>query len=233
MSHSIIIKTVKRIQELLLQGSSVIVAWSGGKDSSALLNCTLHAALCAKQEGIALPPIFVTMSDTGVENPEIHLYCQQEIRKIKEYATACDLPVSVHIAHPSILDRWIVKTIGKRSLPTFADSRKRECANDMKVVPQQRLRKKLLSSLQGYADPVILIGTRFDESAARSANMAKRGDSSTEIRESSGEYYLAPLANWSHDDVWCYLAECAAGNYPSYSDFRETVRIYTESSGEG
>lgn len=225
-------QTTQRIKDLFIRGTPVVVAWSGGKDSSAVLGCTLNAALSARADGFELPPIIVTNSDTGIENPEIHHYIQTEIGKIEAYAAANDLPVLVHVAYPAILDRWIVKTVGKRSLPTFADSKRRECSNDMKVLPQKRLRKKIFAEIGGQK-PITLIGTRFDESAIRGKKMSDRGDSDVDVRDDNGELYLAPIAQWFHDDVWCFLSECSTDRISSYSDFKETARIYTDASGEG
>jgi 3'-phosphoadenosine 5'-phosphosulfate sulfotransferase (PAPS reductase)/FAD synthetase len=232
---NIIKKTHQTILRLIENDTPIIIAWSGGKDSSCVLNCTLTAAVEAKRCGQVLPPIFVTTADTGIENPEIHRYLLDEIQKVERYAKEMELPVQAHVARPEILDRWSVKTVGKRSLPTFPDSRRRECSSDMKVKPLLKLRRRLLESLPEGMMPVTLVGTRRAESRARAQNMKRRGESDSEARVDSvsGERYLSPIAEWSHDDVWCYLADCAAGKTSSYSDFQETMRIYKEATGEG
>jgi hypothetical protein len=52
-------------------------------------------------------------------------------------------------------------------------------AGAQKVLPQQRLVRSLSEEVQasGFREIVTVIGTQFDESAARSARMAQRDES--------------------------------------------------------
>lgn len=111
-----------------------------------------------------------------------------------------------------------------------------------KVKPQARLRKQVLKKLAQHCkehgtEPIVLIGTRYDESEDRARRMRERGDSDVEIRrgkDASGKpshLFLAPIAFWTTDDVWEYLGTARAGAIPSYSDFEETFRVYADAQG--
>jgi len=77
---------IARITQLFLDGHPISVAFSGGKDSSVLLDLTLAAAIKAKAQGVT-PYILVTNGDTLVENPEVTQYLIGERKKIENYAT--------------------------------------------------------------------------------------------------------------------------------------------------
>lgn len=224
------------IKTALKAKSSIIVAWSGGKDSSSVLNLTISAAIELVREGCRLPCVYVTTSDTGIENPEIHSYIEAEARKMVAYANANGVAIKFYIATPDLLDTWAVKVIGKRSLPTFPDSKYRECSADMKVKSQKKLRDMILKEIRltSGSKPIVLLGTRYEESSSRAARMTQRGETdTTPWEDSSGDLYMSPICNWTHDDVWCYLSDCTNGRIPSYSDFQETTRIYKDATGEG
>lgn len=79
-----------------------------------------------------------------------------------------------------------VRVIGGRALPPFRGTNG-DCTIDWKVSPMRRLRKKVLRRLQSRGghgprpEPVVLLGTRYDESAVRSQNMRERGGSDIDI----------------------------------------------------
>jgi 3'-phosphoadenosine 5'-phosphosulfate sulfotransferase (PAPS reductase)/FAD synthetase len=229
-------KAVDAIKSVLTEGRTVIVAFSGGKDSSTLASLTLRAALELIRSGTRIAKIYITTSDTGIENPEIHNYMVGEHEKMNAYARENGIPLATFIATPDLLDTWSVKTMGKRSLPTFPDSRDRECAADGKVKPQKKLRNRLFAEITAATGkkPIVFLGTRYEESSARAARMTERGETDdAPWQDESGDMYMSPICRWSHDDVWCYLSDCTNGKEPSYSDFRETTRIYRDATGEG
>lgn len=79
-----------------------------------------------------------------------------------------------------------VRVIGGRALPPFPGTNG-DCTIDWKVSPMRRLRKKVLRRLQSRGghgprpEPVVLLGTRYDESAVRSQNMRERGGPDIDI----------------------------------------------------
>lgn len=62
-----------------------IVLFSGGKDSSVLLNLALTAAVEQARQG-RNPMVVIAHSDVGVENPEIQRLVSGEIAKAARFA---------------------------------------------------------------------------------------------------------------------------------------------------
>ena len=223
-------KAKSSIAQLFLQDHLLFVSWSSGKDSSTVLSLVLAAAAEHLANGHSFPhPIIVTHGDTGIENPEIHAYAMREIENIKRFCARKRIPIEIHIARPYLNSSWAVRVLSGRALPTFANKSHRDCSVSMKVEPQQRLRKRILQKYS-HLEPVILLGTRYDESTERSDRMAKRGERADQVwRSPDGTMTLSPICDWTTDDVWEYLASCRDGIIErSYSDFRETFRLYGE-----
>lgn len=226
------------IKTLLAQGQPVSVSFSAGKDSSTVLNLVLAMASEMSECGQAVPPIIVMHADTGIENPEVAAYAAAEMSSIKAFAKKFSLDVSIHVATPNLAEQWAVRVIGGRALPPFPGLN-RDCTTAWKIIPMRRLRNEVIKSIKAKAsgEVVTLLGTRYDESAARSSNMTERGDSDNEIRrgvDASGKpggLFLSPIAHWSTDDVWEYLGYARAGIIRAYSDFDETFRVYADAMG--
>lgn len=231
------------IMKMLIDRRPVCVAWSAGKDSSVCLNLVLSAASKLSQVGIAMPPIAVTHADTSIENPEVLAYAQAEKSKIEEFARRYRLDVRVETSTPNLVDQWSVRIIGGRALPPHPTTN-HDCTTDWKIRPMDRLRNEIMRdwSKKNYGmplgEPVILIGTRFDESAERRRNMTERGESDIVLRRGVDEdgnptnLFLSPIAFWTTDDVWLYLQDPSLTKGRQYSDFAETLRIYSAAMGE-
>lgn len=231
----------ERITKVLRSGRPLSVSWSAGKDSSATLNLVLAAAVKLKRAGERVPPIVVTHGDTGIENPEIARHARREMKKIRAFAETRGLDVQVRVARPSLSQSWAFRTIGQGKLPTFPGDA-RECSVEFKVKPQSRLLKGLASELEAETGqpPVVVMGTRFNESAERLARMKERGERVDGIwTGANGFDCLSPIADWSVTDVWRYLSLPAdlvmlGGDVSDrlyYSDFTETLRIYADATG--
>lgn len=244
------------LMRVLASGRSAACAYSGGKDSSVVLNLLLSAAVKLKATGVNLPTIAVLHGDTLVENPDVHGYVRDEMQRITSFAKRHDLPVVIRVAYPSLVKSWAVRCIGGTGLNPHVTTG-RDCTEDWKINPQTKERKALLQQLQPTPETpeaVVLLGTRHEESSARSANMRERGESDSEIRRGTEErklkdkagnpvidpltgkpavkvvetdLFLSPIAQWTSDDVWMYLSMAQNGLIPAYSDFKDTFRIYT------
>lgn len=231
-------RAVGAIGRLIAMGRPLSVAYSGGKDSSVMAVLVLEAARRAKECGIELSPILFTHARTGIDNPAMDMVAQLEIERIRAYAKVQDLPVRVDVVQPSLNDSWAVRIISGRALPTFANSSTRDCAISWKLIPQQRQRKAAFKELKASGDPVVLVGTRFDESATRAARMTERGELDTEVwfdevRNSSGklqrlEHRLSPISFWTQEDVWVLLSDLSSGRRTSYTDAKDLWDVYRD-----
>lgn len=232
-------RAVGALMTLMRHGYPACVSWSAGKDSSTLLNLVLTAGIRLKTLGESVPPIVVTHADTMIENPEMTLYARNEMVMVREFARSHGLNVKIEVAQPNLTSQWSVRVIGGRALPPFPGTN-RDCTMDWKISPMKRLRKAVLKQLGeqvGDKEPVVLIGTRYDESQVREQNMRERGESDVEVRRGVDEngkpshLFLSPIAWWSADDVWEYLGMVRSGTIPGYSDFEDTFRVYADAMG--
>jgi hypothetical protein len=85
--------------------------------------------------------------------------------------------------------------------------------------------------------PLVLVGSRLDESAARTRNMNEAGIAGGQDADSGlGTRTYAPIATWSSDDVWEWLARAGAAAQSPFlawrANFDETVELYRDASGE-
>jgi DNA sulfur modification protein DndC len=213
-------------------GRPAIVLFSGGKDSSVLLNLALTAAVEQVRRGHR-PLVVIAHSDVGVENPEIQRLVAGEIAKASRFAREHGVTAVVRVAEPAFWDSFPVRVIGGRALPTFPDSR-RDCQTDLKRLPNERelalIERELLA--KGWQKPVLMTGVRRDESVVRGAAVKGRGEKAVTLwTDKECRLRLSPLLEWAVDDVWQYLGLANAGVIPSYSRFEETMQTYQAAGG--
>lgn len=219
------------LMELMKSGKKMIVAASFGKDSSVALGILLGAAKQLKSEGHEVPMIIVSHGDTLIENPEMRLYADKEIEKVRRYAETHGLNLQVSIARPNLSESWPMRVIGGRALPSFPGTN-HDCSVEMKLNPMLRQRKALLG--KEIADAVTVIGTRFEESPARAQRMKERGETPyTPWQGDDGAWFISPVAEFSMEDVWEYLGLARANDpeFRTYSDFEDLFRIYADAAG--
>jgi DNA sulfur modification protein DndC len=219
------------IQALFEDNVPVCVAFSGGKDSTVCADLTLRAAINAAQTPDVKPWVIVTTSDTLVENPEITQHYRKELQLMKAFGKLHKLRVTTRVATPSLLSTWQMKTLSGRGLPSFAGLNT-DCSQDLKVKPQAVLRREIFKDIEdaGHKQAVTVLGTRHEESTKRALNMKIRGENATvPVPNKDGDLILSPICNWETDDIFEYLGTRNDGL--SYSDFKETLRIYAHSEG--
>jgi len=229
--------------QVINENRYISLCFSGGKDSSLMLNLTFQAMREIKSERGNVPTLFVVHSDTRVENPVIHAFNQQQIRQIKKYALKTGIETKVMVAKPGLSNDWLVSLIGGRTVASVGKNSK--CQSMMKAYPLGQLKSNIRKYIAGREECkpkevklVSLIGTRRDESAERSQRMSKRGESAHEAVEAmvgSGELVLSPIADFTTMEVFEYLSDVRNGRIESYADdkFEGLVDIYRAmNSGE-
>lgn len=84
-------RAMRLIREVFDDRHIAVLAYSGGKDSSATACLLLTVAADYRRRGLSLPPIYVTHSSTGVENPVVAALAMAELTKMKAFAAKHDL----------------------------------------------------------------------------------------------------------------------------------------------
>jgi len=215
----------------------ICYSYSGGKDSSTVLSLGLAAAASLRAEGKEVKRFLVLNSDTLVENPEVLGVVKRELYCIQDWIDRHQLPGHIEVTHPSILSQWSVSIIGGKTLISTPVTN-RNCTTDLKSTPLGRVRSQFFGQnkvAQGKFT-VGVTGVRFSESAERASNMNKRAESSTQVVQTNAkqDVFLAPIAEWSTDDVMEYIGLAVNDLLPIevYSDFKDVWRIYKDAEGE-
>lgn len=233
---------IESIIAVMSQYKVLTVGYSGGKDSSVLLDITIKAMQIALKRGISTPILIVHTNNTGVENPEIRMYVQDEFCKIKDFSNNQNLDILLSVGLPSLTDHWAVSILSGRKIPTYPDKSTADCSIDYKIKPGSKAIKKHLTKFGlNLSDNLFLLGTRLDESTKRKSNMEARGESHLTIAKNSktGDSF-APIAMFDDELVWGYLIACSTDKHMrngtpmrGFSDFEETNRIYADAQEEG
>ena len=229
-------KAIEVIQSHLKSDWSLVVASSFGKDSSVLLYLTLKAMKQLHDNQASLKTVYVMHSDTGYENPAMKQYADGEIEKLRDYAAIHDLPLKVMISSPNLSNDYFVQLIGGRTIATFADN-DRKCQQMLKANPLNKLKRLIEkdiaeTSLVKTPRVCVMAGTRFDESANRQTRMNERGDNDSfpVWNETSRQWTLSPIANFTTDDVFEIIGRVRSHQEHTYSDFEDLVRVYRDSA---
>ncbi|MDW5418139.1 hypothetical protein R6242_16355 [Iodobacter sp. CM08] len=236
-----ILAAINAIYSVFEQDRPLHCGSSYGKDSATLIAVVFLAAIRAKQNGLN-PIISITTGDTLIDNPIMAPYARRELKKSHAYAKSKNIEIYTAVSTPSFLLSFVGKVLSGKGLPTFP-SGSGDCSSDYKISGQERARSAMIKEIKSKHpelkvgknqpnEPVLALGVRRSESIARGANMARRGDSTdTPQRSDSGSLVLAPIGNWSTEEVWMFLLEHRDGERVSYSDFAETDKLYGDAGG--
>ena len=214
-----------------------VVGLSGGKDSTAVTMVLLEAIESLPPPLRARKQVFVTCVNTLVEAPPVIEHVHGFIDVLKAYVRDRELPVEVVELTPDADQTFWANLIG-RGYP--APVRQfRWCTDRMKVRPQTKF---LESREDVFGSPPVahfLLGTRFDESAARKGTMEANSDLGTDIHQhgtipTSG--VIRPIETWSTDDVWDHLLKpdwVGGGQNPFFTVNQKLATLYRDAaSGE-
>lgn len=195
---SLACKTIDNIQcEYLKNQLPWSLAFSGGKDSSALLKLVY---LALEQLKAKSKPVTIIYCDTGVEIPIIRSFVIKTLDDLSKEATENNIPFRTQVVCPPLEDRYFTKIVGRGYPPP--SFKFRWCTDVLLIKPIKRY--------IGYGDgpSVILLGTRKHESTERDRVLSRY--------KTNHDYYFyqannkniiiySPIIEYQVSDVWDVL----------------------------
>lgn len=217
-----ILQSIEHIKMLYLSDSIPwVIGYSGGKDSTAILQLTWYAMQELVAEGKAHKKVHVISTDTLVENPIVALWVGKSLAQMKDAAEQQDLPIVPHRLTPEVKNRFWFNLIGKGYPAPRAKFR--WCTDRLKISPSNNFIKNMADK---NGEAILVLGTRKAESSARSASMERFESSTTNTRKALGltenatlerVWVYTPISHWTNDDVWVYLNSINnPWNFPNY-----------------
>ena len=205
-----------------------VIGYSGGKDSSAVLQLIWYA-LSDLDPAKRTKVVHVISTDTLVENPIVALWVSGSLSKMQMAADAAELPIKAHRLTPQIADSFWVNLIGRgypAPRPKF-----RWCTDRLKISASNRFIREMV---QSFGEAILVLGTRKAESSGRAARM-KKYEKSTRDKLSTNAYLpntlvYTPIATWLDDDVWAYLMQTPN---PWGHENKELLALYRGASPDG
>jgi len=184
-----------------------IVSYSGGKDSSVVLQLVIAALHGTDKQ------LYVVTSDTRMEIPYYQAYVDRVKARIQSYIEANDVNAKLITVMPPAADSFWTSVLGK-GYPA-AHMGFRWCSGKIKIEPISKYTKWVT----GSKSSMVFVGVRSAESELR-ARIYQQHD------YKPGHY--APILDWSAADVWEFLLTepCPWG------DHSELIEVYRYSSDE-
>ena len=207
-----------------------IIGFSGGKDSTVLLTVVWMALLKLKE---TIPNyqfkrnVYVVCNDTLVENPIITSYVDDVLKTIERAAVQSGLPIFVKKTTPKLEETFWINVIGKGyPVPNNAF---RWCTDKLKIRPTSSF---LHEQIDEKGEAIVLLGTRYKESASRERSMRKHEVKNQRLSPhnlSANTMTYAPIRELFLEEVW-YLINA----FPSPWGFDNSIlfKIYSDASAD-
>lgn len=206
-----------------------VVGYSGGKDSSAVLQL-IWMALEALPSEDRVKPVYVISTDTLVENPIVAAWVQNSLDKMGDAAKAASLPLTPHRLTPDVRNSFWVNLIG-RGYPA-PRPRFRWCTERLKITPSNKFIGEVV---RANGEAIVVLGTRKAESSARSQVMTRLEGKQVRAKLSPNTtlpnaYVYSPIADWTNDDVWTFLMQ---RRNPWGHNNKDLLTLYQGASADG
>lgn len=225
--------TTQEIQEQYLADDIPwIIGYSGGKDSTAMLQLVMYALNKLPKEKLS-KKVHVLTNDTLVENPAIVNYVDNQLKLINNAGKKYLFPHFPQLfqaikVSPKLGDRFWLNLIG-RGYPS-PNRWFRWCTDRLKISPTNDY---ILQQISKHGKAIILLGTRKSESSNRKKSMDKYeiAIKNIKLRKHSlpNAWVFAPLAEWDTSEIWQYLM-----SVPNYwqGDNKVLVTLYRNASSD-
>ena len=188
-----------------------VIGYSGGKDSSAVLQL-VWLALKDLDPSMRVKPVHVISTDTLVEQPVVAAWVDASHAKMRKAASEQQMPITPHKLIPDVKDTFWVNLIGRG----YPAPRKlfRWCTSRMKINPSNTFIRDVVRE---SGEAMLVLGTRKAESQRRGGAMQNHENWSREnvLRNQRltpnaslpNSLVYTPIEDWTNDDVWLFLMQ--------------------------
>lgn len=198
-----------------------VIGFSGGKDSTLLLQLVWNALKKLPEGTRYLRDIYIVCNDTLVENPRIVQFVERTLHRIEELAAVVqDIPFKVQRTTPVLEDTFWVKLLGL-GYPA-PNNTFRWCTERLKIDPTTRF---IQSQISQKGEVIILLGTRSAESSNRARSIKKYEVKGQRLRKHilQNAFVYAPIKDIETNEVWQYLMQVPP---PWGGTHKELVTLY-------
>lgn len=211
-------KALERIEYLYSCYDDVVVSFSGGKDSTALLLCTIdvakklgrlpvHAVFYDEE---AIHPTTIEYVERVMAMPEVRLewYCLP----VKHRNACSNEQPFWYCWHPKERDIWV------RDMPSFAITEHPRFSFGMSMQDWGR------EHFRG-TNTCVIQGIRTEESIRRYRVVANKKEDNFISKAGKGIYFAYPIYDWSSTDVWKLVQVKGADYNRTYDIFNRTDKF--------
>lgn len=228
-NNSKIDKIRDEIRDVYLSHTSTpfIIGYSGGKDSTTVLQLFIEVLFELKNNGITGSDVYVISADTLVENPLVIAKTRRSMENLKNYCIKNELPIQVEMVYPDFNDTFFANMIG-RGYPAPLQSF-RWCTDRVKIKPANKF---IIDKINENGEVIMVLGTRYEESTSRKTSMEKHEIAGSKLSLHSSfasAWTYAPIASLEVDELWTYLLNSVS---PWGDSNDELYKLYSDSSGE-
>ncbi len=202
-----------------------IIGFSGGKDSTMLLQLVWTALKKIDPIFRGKRRIYVMCNDTLVENPKIVDFIYRTLRNIEKAAVIDGINLIVETTTPKLEDTFWVNVLG-RGYPA-PNNIFRWCTERLKINPTT---KRILEKIDENGEVILFLGTRSDESANRAKSIKRHQFGTNRLRKHSlpKAFVYTPIQDFLTEEVWQYLLAVPS---PWNGHNRELITLYRNASG--
>lgn len=213
-------------KQYLLDNRPWVVTFSGGKDSTIVLQLVIEMLIELQKEKLDTKIVYVVTSNTFVEMPIIENYTIDIIEKIQNFADKQKLNLKTNLITPKISETFWSLVLGK-GYPS-PNQWFRWCTDRMKIRPATVFLNKLVGKYQSI---VMLLGVRSAESDSRAKSINSRELNHRNLSmhdQIPNAFILSPIKDWSNAEVWTYLSQ----NKAPWGTHTTMMKLYDKGSGE-
>ena len=203
-----------------------VVTFSGGKDSTVVLQLVIEMLLELQKENLDTKNVYVVTSDTFVEMPIIENYTLDIINKIKIFAQNQKLKLYMNLITPNIAESFWSLMLGK-GYPS-PNQWFRWCTDRLKIRPATVFLNQLIGKYQSI---LMLLGVRSMESSNRAKSIEARELNHRNLSmhdQIPNAYILSPIKDWTNENVWKFLSQ----NQAPWGNHTQMMKLYDKGSGE-